>query len=289
MRATAQQDFQPRKTPVQTRAAVTVGAISEATIQVLLSDGVERLTTTRVAERAGVSVGTLYQYYPNKQSLLFAVLADHLDKVAAAVETACAQARHKPLAEMLRTVVEAFVDAKMERIDISLALYQFAADVGGPALVKRLGLRCSEGARGHASHGAGYRITARQVRHRDDVRRDGRRNAARPRVRSVAGDDSESQAPSRRAVSIVHDGPACQSALRPRPSSTSWPMRKQSLLVNPRIESRALGRIRPQEVERLELTRGRRPQRHHDRRDQEHRRPRHEPRRSARSSPCGRR
>jgi AcrR family transcriptional regulator len=141
MPAVARHEFQPRKTPVQTRAAVTVGAISEATIQVLLADGVDRLTTTRVAERAGVSVGTLYQYYPNKQSLLFAVLADHLDKVAAAVETACAQARHKPLADMVRTVVEAFVDAKMERIDISVALYQCAADVGGPALAKRVGLR----------------------------------------------------------------------------------------------------------------------------------------------------
>jgi hypothetical protein len=52
--------FEPRKTPVQTRAAVTVEAISEATIQVLLSHGGDRLTTTRVAERAGVSVGTLY-------------------------------------------------------------------------------------------------------------------------------------------------------------------------------------------------------------------------------------
>jgi AcrR family transcriptional regulator len=148
MRATARHDFQPRKTPVQARAAVTVGAISEATIQVLLSDGVERLTTTRVAERAGVSVGTLYQYYPNKQSLLFAVLADHLEKVAAAVETASAQARLKPLAEMLRIVVEAFVDAKMARIDISQALYQFAADVGGPALVKRVGLRARKALEG---------------------------------------------------------------------------------------------------------------------------------------------
>src|ERR1700693_3193222 len=99
MRATARHDFQPRKTPVQARAAFTVGVISEATIQVLLSAGVERLTTTRGAERAGVSVGTLYQYYPNKQSLLFAVLADHLEKVAAAVEIACQRARRKPLEE----------------------------------------------------------------------------------------------------------------------------------------------------------------------------------------------
>ena len=42
---------------------------------------------------------------------------------------------------MVRAVVEAFVDAKMERIDVSLALYQFAADVGGPALAKRVGQR----------------------------------------------------------------------------------------------------------------------------------------------------
>lgn len=133
--------LEPRKTPLQARAVSTVDAISEATIQVLLSDGVDRLTTTRVAERAGVSVGTLYQYYPNKQSLLYAVLAAHFDRVVSAVETACEQARGKPLAEMIRTVVEAFVDAKLERVDISLAFYQIAADVGGPALVKRLGQR----------------------------------------------------------------------------------------------------------------------------------------------------
>ena len=133
--------LQPRKTPVQPRAALTVGAISEATIQVLLREGMDRLTTTRVAERAGVSVGTLYQYYPNKHSLLFAVLAAHLDRVTAAVEAACEEARHKPLAEMIGSVVEAFVDAKLERPDISRALYQIAADVDGPALAKRAGQR----------------------------------------------------------------------------------------------------------------------------------------------------
>src|ERR1700756_1723232 len=100
--------FEPRKMPIQTRAAVTVEAISEATIQVLLSHGADRLTTTRVAERAGVSVGTLYQYYPNKESLLFAALEDRLGKVTAVVETACEQARHKPLSQMIRMVVEAF-------------------------------------------------------------------------------------------------------------------------------------------------------------------------------------
>ncbi len=133
--------LEPRKTPVQARAAVTVEAICEATIQVLLSHGAERLTTTRVSDRAGVSVGTLYQYYPNKRSLLHAVMEEHLDKVASAVESACEQACRKPVAEMIKQVVEVFVDAKMDRADISVALYKVAADVGGPELVKRAGQR----------------------------------------------------------------------------------------------------------------------------------------------------
>ena len=133
--------FEPRKTPVQARAEVTVEAICEATIQVLLSHGADQLTTTRVADRAGVSVGTLYQYYRNKRSLLYAVMEEHLDRVATAVEAACEQSCHKPLAEMIKQVVEVFVDVKMDRADISGALYQVAADVGGPALVKRVGQR----------------------------------------------------------------------------------------------------------------------------------------------------
>jgi AcrR family transcriptional regulator len=128
--------FEPRKKPVQARATATVDAISEATIQILLGVGAERLTTTRVAERAGVSVGTLYQYFPNKQSLLFAVLEDHLDKVASTIEAACEQASHGPLAGMIRQVVEAYVDIKLRRMDMSAALYQVAADIGGPSLMK---------------------------------------------------------------------------------------------------------------------------------------------------------
>jgi len=129
--------FEPRKTPVQARSTITVGAIFEATIQVLLSHGADRLTTTRVADRAGVSVGTLYQYFPNKQALLFSVFEEHLEKVSARVEATCLHAHRKPLAEMIQQMVEAFVDAKMERSDVSVALYRVAADVGGPAVVKR--------------------------------------------------------------------------------------------------------------------------------------------------------
>jgi AcrR family transcriptional regulator len=98
--------FEPRKTPVQQRSTVTIEAISEATIQVLLAGGLDRLTTTRVAERVGVSVGTLYQYYPNKQALLFAVLKVHSIKVAEAVEGVCRANRGAAVKVLVVAVVE---------------------------------------------------------------------------------------------------------------------------------------------------------------------------------------
>ena len=98
--------LQPRKTPVQTRARVTVDAIFEATIQVLLRDGMNGLTTTAVAERAGVSVGTMYQYFPNKQALVFALNERYLDALAARIEATCAAQAGGPLMDMVEALIE---------------------------------------------------------------------------------------------------------------------------------------------------------------------------------------
>jgi AcrR family transcriptional regulator len=59
--------LEPRKTPLQARSTATVDVIFKATFQVLLADGQARLTTIRVAERAGMPVGTLYPYFPHLQ------------------------------------------------------------------------------------------------------------------------------------------------------------------------------------------------------------------------------
>jgi AcrR family transcriptional regulator len=131
----------PRKTASQARSTHTVEAIFDAAIQVLLDGGLERLTTTRVAERAGVSVGSLYQYFPNKQSLVAAVLERHLLHVVGAVEAACVAAKGQPIEVMASAVADGFVSAKLDHPAISKALYSVAADLGGAAVVARLTMR----------------------------------------------------------------------------------------------------------------------------------------------------
>jgi AcrR family transcriptional regulator len=133
--------WEPRKSPVQARSAASVEALLGATIQFLLRVGKERLTTTRVASRAGVSVGTLYQYFPNKRGLLQAVLKQHMEEVAAAVEGACLEQKGNTLAQMATALVGAFLDAKMRDIKTSVALYSVSSDVDGAKIVQRMSKR----------------------------------------------------------------------------------------------------------------------------------------------------
>ena len=112
----------PRKAPVQARSVASVDAILEATIQVLLSVGKERLTTTRVAQRAGVSVGTLYQYFPNKSALLQAALKRHMDEVTEAIELVCHEWKEHSLEQMATALMTTFLEAKMRDAKTSVAL-----------------------------------------------------------------------------------------------------------------------------------------------------------------------
>ncbi|HPA52137.1 MAG TPA: helix-turn-helix domain-containing protein [Thermoanaerobaculia bacterium] len=75
----------PRKRPAQARARETVEAILEAAVELFSSRGYARTSTNHLAARAGVSVGSLYQYFPNKDAILTALLARHLEAVHDAV------------------------------------------------------------------------------------------------------------------------------------------------------------------------------------------------------------
>ena len=74
-----------RKSPTQARAEHTVDAILEAAAQILQSDGEEKLNTNRIAERAGFSIGTLYQYFADKEAIVAALAERERDKVLATV------------------------------------------------------------------------------------------------------------------------------------------------------------------------------------------------------------
>lgn len=125
----------PRKQPVQARASVTLATLHAAAIQVLSVDGLSRCTTTRVAERAGISVGSLYQYYPNRDALLAAVLDRHLDAVAQAIVDVCRNQRGKCVVDMAPPLVSSFLAVKFSDPTASRALYAIAGERGGPEKV----------------------------------------------------------------------------------------------------------------------------------------------------------
>lgn len=120
--------LQPRKTPRQARSAATIDAIQTATIQVLLADGIGRLTTTRVAERAGVSVGTMYQYYPHKQALLFAIVERQLQMIIEDMLAVTARLKGQDLATVAEGLAMAWLDAKTADMVASRAIYSIAAE-----------------------------------------------------------------------------------------------------------------------------------------------------------------
>lgn len=126
----------PRKCPRQARSAVTVDAIFEGTIQVLLSAGPTRLNTTRVAERAGVSVGTLYQYFPNKQALLLAVLERYLTNLMDVLESVCIEHRGATAEVMTEAAVRAYLQVKAKQPETSRALYLIAIELDSRGLVE---------------------------------------------------------------------------------------------------------------------------------------------------------
>lgn len=110
-----------RKQPKQARSNDLVAAILDAAVQVLTTEGAQRFTTARVAERAGVSVGSLYQYFPNKAAILFRLQSDEWrtthDQLRLILED-----RKRPPLERVRSLVHFFIRSECEEAAIRGAL-----------------------------------------------------------------------------------------------------------------------------------------------------------------------
>jgi AcrR family transcriptional regulator len=114
-------EISARKHPQQERSTRLVADILEAAIRVLVREGARRFTTARVAEEAGVSVGSLYQYFPNKEALLFRLQADAWRQTSELIGGILGDAGRPPL-ERLRRAVRAFFQTEYEEAGLRVAL-----------------------------------------------------------------------------------------------------------------------------------------------------------------------
>jgi AcrR family transcriptional regulator len=108
----------PRKFATQERSRATVDALVEATARILVSEGFDKASTNRIAEVAGVSVGSLYQYFPSKEALVAAVIERHQQEIMRTVHGKLAEIMGQPVEHGVRKLVA--VAVKAHRVDPAL-------------------------------------------------------------------------------------------------------------------------------------------------------------------------
>ena len=107
-----------RREPKQQRSRQTVEAVLEAVPRVLRRHGAEAITTNRVAEVAGVSIGSLYQYFPEKQAIFVALHDRHVDKVRHVIDRTMAGCTSASVAELTRELVEGLANVHSEDAEL---------------------------------------------------------------------------------------------------------------------------------------------------------------------------
>lgn len=112
----------PRKNPSQPRSERTVEAIVEAAARILETAGLGGFNTNAVADKAGVSVGSLYQYFPNKDALIAALSARERSLLGAEIAAAARQAAGLGLAAALRRLARAAIHRQLDRPDLARVL-----------------------------------------------------------------------------------------------------------------------------------------------------------------------
>ena len=120
----------PRKKPRQARSGVTVAAILQATARVLRRDGYDKLSTNRVALEAGVSIGSLYQYFPNKESLVAALIDEHRGEMMRIFFERMAEVAGASVEVAARVLVRALVESQASDPRLHRMLYEQIPRVG---------------------------------------------------------------------------------------------------------------------------------------------------------------
>jgi AcrR family transcriptional regulator len=106
----------PRKQPTQSRAQVTVQAILEASAHILETRGLAGFNTNAIAEKAGVSIGSLYQYFPGKDSITVALIQQFEVELVESIAAAMRESRDKPLSTALSLIIDAQLAVHCRRV-----------------------------------------------------------------------------------------------------------------------------------------------------------------------------
>ncbi len=128
----------PRKRPRQERSKATVDSILAATARVLVRDGFDGLTTNAVAVKAGVSIGSLYQYFPNKEAMVGALIEQHMEQMNYGVLAELARVGRLPIAQAARAVIELTIRAHAIDPDLHRVLTEQVPRIGKLAKLRDL-------------------------------------------------------------------------------------------------------------------------------------------------------
>ena len=129
-----------RRVPTQERAQVTVEAMLDAAVRLLKQEGASSITTNRIAETAGVSIGSVYQYFPNKRAIFIALHERHIRQVDGVLERCLAEGSDATLEEFIASLLLGMIQLHDADPDLSELLQTEVPQSaeGTPGLAVRL-------------------------------------------------------------------------------------------------------------------------------------------------------
>lgn len=117
-----------RRRPVQQRAQVTVDAMLDAAVKLLKREGASSITTNRIAETAGVSIGSVYQYFPNKQAIFIALHERHIGQVDRVIQRRMIESEDATLEELIASLIDGMIEAHAADPELSELLQSEVPD-----------------------------------------------------------------------------------------------------------------------------------------------------------------
>ncbi|WP_394830279.1 TetR/AcrR family transcriptional regulator [Pendulispora rubella] len=128
----------PRKQALQARSRETVDVILEATARILVKEGYDRTSTNKIARAAGVSIGSLYQYFPGKEALVAAVITKHTDELLELIAGTALRVAQLPLAVATRELVRVMIEAHAIAPKLHRVLTEQTPRVGRLAYMEKI-------------------------------------------------------------------------------------------------------------------------------------------------------